>query len=64
MERRIPVSSFQPPKFERRKYLTDVVKIVEEVVEAMQVGEEARFKIYSGYVLSGAPDICATADFM
>ena len=44
--------------------MTDVVKIIEEVVEAMQVGEEARFKICSGYVLSGAPDICATADFM
>lgn len=54
MERRIPVSSFQPPNFERRKYLADAVKIVEEVVEAMRVGEETRFKICSGYVLSGA----------
>jgi hypothetical protein len=54
MERRIPVSSFQPPNFESRKYLTDAVKIVEEMVKAMNVDEETRFKICSGYVLSGA----------
>jgi len=54
MERRIPVSSFQPPNFERRKYLTDAVKIIEDVVEVMRADEETRFKICSGYVLSGA----------
>jgi len=54
MERRIPVSSFQPPNFESRKYLTDAIKIVEEIVKAMRADEETRFKICSGYVLSGA----------
>jgi hypothetical protein len=54
MERRIPVSSFQSPNFESRKYLTDAVKIVEEMVKAMRADEETRFKICSGYVLSGA----------
>jgi hypothetical protein len=54
MERRIPISSFQPPNFESRKYLTDAVKIVEEIVKAMRADEETRFKICSGYVLSGA----------
>jgi len=49
MERRIPVSSFQPPTFESRKYLTDAVKIVEEVVKAMNVDKETCFKICSGY---------------
>ena len=53
MERRIPVSSFQPPNFERKRYLDDAVKIVEEVVEVMKADEETRFKVCSGYVLSG-----------
>ena len=51
--RRIPVSSFQPPNFERKQYLDDAVKIVEEVVEVMKADEETRFKVCSGYVLSG-----------
>jgi len=54
MERRISVSSFQSPNFEMKRYLDDALKIVEEVVEAMRADEETRFKICSGYVLSGA----------
>jgi methionine synthase II (cobalamin-independent) len=52
MERRIPVSSFQPPNFENKRYLDDAVKIAEEIVEAMQPDVETRFKVCSGYVLS------------
>ena len=51
-ERRIPVSSFQPPNFENKKYLDDAVKIADEIVEVMQPDAEARFKVCSGYVLS------------
>jgi methionine synthase II (cobalamin-independent) len=53
MERRIPVSSFQPPNFENKKYLDDAVKIVDEIVEVMRADVETRFKVCSGYVLSG-----------
>ena len=52
MERRIPVSSFQPPNFENKQYLHDAVKIAEEIVMVMQPEKEARFKVCSGYVLS------------
>lgn len=52
MERRIPISSFQSPNFENKKYLDDAVKIAEEIIEAMQPDKETRFKICSGYVLS------------
>jgi len=52
LERRIPVSSFQPPNFENKQYLDDAVKIAEEIVEVMQPDSETRFKICSGYVLS------------
>jgi len=52
MERRIPVTSFQPPDFENKQYLDDAVKIAEEIVEAMQPDSETRFKVCSGYVLS------------
>ncbi len=52
MERRIPVSSFQPPNFENKQYLDDAVKIAEEIVEVMQPDRETRFKVCSGYVLS------------
>jgi len=52
MERRIPVSSFQPPNFENKKYLDDAVKIADEIVEVMQPDVETRFKVCSGYVLS------------
>jgi len=53
MERRIPVSSFQPPNFENKKYLDDAVKIADEIVEVMQPDVETHFKVCSGYVLSG-----------
>ena len=52
MERRIPVSSFQPPNFEDKRYLNDAVKIAQEIVEVMQPDGETRFKVCSGYVLS------------
>ena len=52
MERRIPVSSFQPPNFENKQYLDDAVKIAEEIVEVMRPDRETRFRVCSGYVLS------------
>jgi hypothetical protein len=52
LERRISVSSFQPPNFENKQYLDDAVNIADEVVEVMQPDRETRFKICSGYVLS------------
>ncbi len=52
MERRIPVSSFQPPNFEDKRYLDDAMKIAEEIVEVMRPDMETRFKVCSGYVLS------------
>ncbi|MCK5592686.1 hypothetical protein KAI31_01140, partial [Candidatus Bathyarchaeota archaeon] len=45
MERRIPVSSFQPPNFEDKRYLDDAVKIAEEIVEVMRPDRETRFKV-------------------
>jgi hypothetical protein len=53
MERRISVSSFQPPNFENKKYLDDAVKIADEIVEVMRPEVETNFKVCSGYVLSG-----------
>jgi len=52
MERRIPISSFQPPNFENKKYLDDAVKIADKIVAVMQPDLETTFKIRSGYVLS------------
>jgi hypothetical protein len=52
MERRIPISSFQPPNFENKRYLDDAVKIADEIVQVMQPNVEATFKVCSGYVLS------------
>jgi len=52
MERRIPVSSFQPPNFKDKQYLDDALKIAEEIIEVMQPDSETRFKVCSGYVLS------------
>jgi len=52
MERRIPISSFQPPNFKDKKYLDDAVKIAEEIVEVMQPDMETNFRVCSGYVLS------------
>jgi hypothetical protein len=52
MERRISISSFQPPDFENKRYLDEAVKIAEEIVEVMQPDSGTRFKVCSGYVLS------------
>ena len=52
MERRIPISSFQSPNFQNKKYLIDAVKIAEEIVEVMKPDEDTVFKICTGYVLS------------
>jgi hypothetical protein len=52
MERRIPVSSFQPPNFENQQYLDDTVKIADEIVEVMRPDMETTFQVCSGYVLS------------
>jgi hypothetical protein len=52
MERRIPVSSFQPPNFRAKRYLNNAVKIIEEIVKVMKADKETRFKVCSGYVLS------------
>jgi len=52
MERRIPISSFQPPNFENKKYLDDAVKIADKIVEVMQPDVETNFNVCSGYVLS------------
>jgi hypothetical protein len=53
MERRISTASFQPPNFSNKKYLTDAVKIAEEIVAVMQPNESTCFKVSSEYVLSG-----------
>ncbi len=52
LERRIPVSSFQPPDFQDKQYLKDAVKIAEEIIEVMQPDKKTRFKVCSGYVLT------------
>jgi hypothetical protein len=52
MERRIPISSFQPPHFKNKKYLGDAVKIADEIVAVMQPDSETCFKVCSEYVLS------------
>ena len=52
MERRISVSSFQPPNFKNKKYLEDSIKIVDEIVEVMQPDDETCFRVSSEYVLS------------
>ena len=56
LRRRIPVSSFQSPNFENKRYLDDAVKIAKEIVEVMQPESETRFKVCTGYVLSGIRD--------
>ena len=52
MERRIPTSSFQPPNFEKKRYLNDAIQIAEEIVEVMRPDAKTRFKVCSGYVLT------------
>jgi hypothetical protein len=51
-ERRIPISSFQPPNFKNKKYLEDAVKIADEIVAVMQPDDDTCFKVCSEYVLS------------
>jgi hypothetical protein len=53
MERRISISSFQPPNFKNKKYLADAIKISDEIVAVMQHDKETCFNICSEYVLSG-----------
>jgi len=52
MERRIPVSAFQSPNFERKLYLDEAMRIAEEIVDVMQPDEKTYFKVCSGYILS------------
>ena len=52
MERRIPISSFQSPNFQNKRYLEDAEKIAEEIIEVMKPDDETSFKICTGYVLS------------
>jgi hypothetical protein len=56
LERRIPVSSFQPPNFRNKKYLDDAVKIADEIVAVMQPDSETCFRVCSEYVLSSVID--------
>lgn len=63
MERRIPVSSFQPPDFARKKYLTDAVRIIKEVIKVMHADKETHFKVCSGYVLSEASEYLKAQGF-
>jgi len=55
MERRIPISSFQPPEFQNKKYLDDAVKIADEIIQVMQPEVGSSFKVCSEYVLSSVP---------
>lgn len=52
MERRIPVSAFQSPNFEKRIYLDGAARIAQELVEVMKPDKETCFKICSGFVLT------------
>ena len=52
MERRIPVTAFQSPNFERKLYLDEAVRIAEEIVQVMKPDKKTYFKVCSGYVLS------------
>jgi len=53
MERRIPVSAFQSPNFENKRYLDEAVKIAKEIVEVMKPDKETYFSVCQGYILSG-----------
>ena len=52
MERRIPVSTFQSPSFEKKRYLEYATKIADEIIEVMRPDLETSFQVCSGYVLS------------
>ncbi|MCW4023610.1 MAG: hypothetical protein NWF01_01060 [Candidatus Bathyarchaeota archaeon] len=53
LERRISVSSFQSPNFQSKKYLSDAVRIANEIVSVMQPDSDTCIKVCSEYVLSG-----------
>lgn len=63
MDRRIPVSSFQPPKFETKQYLDNAVKIADEIVEVMRPDAETCFKVCSGFILSRVREHLAEKGF-
>lgn len=63
MERRIPVSAFQPPNFQNKQYLDDAVKIAEEIVDVMHPDDETVFKVCTGYVLSSVRKYLRTMGF-
>ena len=50
-ERKILPVFFQPPRFERQDYLDRAVEIVEEAIEVMKIGKEAKFRVCQGYIL-------------
>jgi hypothetical protein len=52
MERRIPITSFQPPNFENKRYLDDAVRISEEIIQVMQPEPDGCFRVCSEYVLT------------
>jgi hypothetical protein len=56
LERRISVSSFQPPSFKNKKYLVDAVKIADEIIAVMKPDSETCFKVGSEYSLSSVID--------
>lgn len=53
MERRIAITSFQPPHFASKKYIEDAVKIADEIIVVIRPNEKTCFKVCSEYVLSG-----------
>jgi hypothetical protein len=53
MERRIPVSAFQSPNFENKRYLDEAVRIAKEIVDVMKPDKETYFSVCQGYILSG-----------
>ncbi len=52
LDRRIPVSCFQSPNFERKQYLDYAVKIADEIIDVMHPDAQTRFRVCSGFVLS------------
>jgi hypothetical protein len=64
MERRIPILSFQPPNFEKKKYLDDAIKIAHRIVKVMQPDAETKIKIRSRYVLSSMSRYLREQGFM
>ncbi len=63
MDRRIPVSCFQTPNFEKKNYLDYAVKIADEIIEVMKPDSETLFKVCSGYVLSSIRTYLAEKGF-